>query len=113
MNDRLLRALVRSIDNLSDTVDEMFKALNRRLDTISRAVGVEPNPKDRRKRCPVCDMPYARGTHGWKAHIGSLAACPKWKPDVTDPEERKRLFELKHFDWFRRSGSKSGSSAAS
>ena len=47
----------------------------------------------------ICGMPFESGRRGWDGHIGSPHACPTWHPDITDPAERRRLFEREFAHW--------------
>ena len=45
-------------------------------------------------RCPIdgCTFVFKGSRSGWDRHILSMGNHPNWHPDVTDREERKRLF---------------------
>jgi len=54
--------------------------------------------------CPIpgCPPHVFRGSRGgWDAHVTSIENHPNWHPDVTDPDERKRLFRASYPEFFR------------
>ncbi|GEM_PF-2076621 len=59
-----------------------------------------PKRKTRRFRCPICDMPFKNGRSGWDSHVGSFSKHPDWHPNVSQPEERKRLFKIEFPGFF-------------
>lgn len=48
--------------------------------------------------CPIpgCSKIFRRSRGGWDAHVGSLRIHPDWHPDVSNPEERKRIFKAEY-----------------
>jgi hypothetical protein len=49
----------------------------------------------RSHKCPIpgCNLTFSHGTQGWHTHAAKLDAHPYWRPEVTDPEERKAAFQ--------------------
>lgn len=54
-------------------------------------------------RCPIpdCSKIFLGSRGGWNAHVGSPGMHPDWRPDVSDPGERKRIFKHEHNDWLK------------
>ena len=54
-------------------------------------------------RCPIpgCSKVFHGSRGGWDAHVASIRLHPAWYPDVSNPEERKRIFKHEYADWFR------------
>lgn len=54
--------------------------------------------------CPIpgCPKVFHGSRGGWDAHVESLRKHPDWRPDVSDAEERKRIFRDEYGDWFSR-----------
>lgn len=54
-------------------------------------------------RCPIpgCSKVFMNTRGGWDAHVASRRMHPDWRPDLTNPEDRKRRFKVKYRDWFQ------------
>ena len=48
--------------------------------------------------CPIpgCSKIFRNSRGGWDTHVGSLRKHPDWHPDVSNPEERKRIFKAEY-----------------
>ena len=53
--------------------------------------------------CPIpgCSKVFTVTRGGWDAHVASRGKHPDWHPDVTDPDDRKRMFKTEYGHWFR------------
>ena len=53
-------------------------------------------------RCPIpgCEKMIVGSRGGWDGHVGTLRKHPYWQPEVTEPEQRRRLFRREFGDWF-------------
>lgn len=81
----------------TETVTEQPFALP---DPTRRRIIVHDEPAENgREKCPICGMPFESGRRGWDGHIGSPDACPTWHPEITDPAERRRLFQREFAHW--------------
>ena len=54
-------------------------------------------------RCPIpgCSKVFMNTRGGWDAHVASRRMHPDWRPDLTNPEDRKRMFRVNYRDWFQ------------
>ena len=52
--------------------------------------------------CPIpgCGKVFSGSRSGWDAHVGSIRQHRGWRPQIGDPEERKRAFREEFRDWF-------------
>ena len=52
--------------------------------------------------CPIpgCGKVFSGSRSGWDAHVGSIRWHLGWRPEITDPEERKRAFREEFRNWF-------------
>jgi hypothetical protein len=53
--------------------------------------------------CPLsgCGKVFAGSRGGWDGHVGASRLHPSWHPEVTDPEERRRLFRREYPAFFQ------------
>lgn len=53
--------------------------------------------------CPIpkCDKVFKGTRGGWDGHVGGFSIHPDWHPDVTDPEQRRKLFKKEFPDFFQ------------
>lgn len=73
---------------------------------LSKSDLMRPNAKREhhlRYPCPIpgCDKVFLGSRSGWDAHAASLRSHPTWRPEVTDPKNRRALFREGFSDWFR------------
>jgi hypothetical protein len=61
-------------------------------------------PQIRRYPCPIpgCTHPFEGGRGGWDRHVEIRPVHPDWHPEITDKEERKRLFRAEFPQFFER-----------
>lgn len=54
----------------------------------------KPPPPKKSYSCPIpgCTKLFIETRGGWDSHVASFKMHPKWKPDITDGDERKKLF---------------------
>ena len=53
--------------------------------------------------CPIpgCSKVFTVTRGGWDAHVAPRGKHSDWHPDVTDPDDRKRMFKTEYGQWFR------------
>jgi hypothetical protein len=63
---------------------------------------VEVRGAPRTFRCPIegCEKVYEGTRGGWDGHVGSARIHPRWHPELTSVEARKRHFEIEFPDFF-------------
>jgi len=52
--------------------------------------------------CPIpgCTKKFIGSRGGWDGHVGSIRIHPDWKPEIKDPEQRRKAFRQDFSDWF-------------
>ena len=81
-----------------------LETMNRSVDPVDNVGKFGDDRRGRRAyRCPIvgCDRVFHGSRGGWDGHVGSLRLHSDWHPELQEPEQRKRRFEIEFPDFFK------------